>query len=212
MDSLDHLKPALLRGLKDLSLSLEDAQADQLLTYLALLRHWNRAYNLTAIREPEAMLTSHLLDSLSIAPYLVGNRFVDVGTGPGLPGIPLAILLPDKAFVLLDSNGKKTRFLFQAITTLGLKNARAENVRVESYQSEQAFDGVISRAFTAISGMLEKTAHLLGSNGRFYAMKGTHPEKELSALPKGYIVDRLIQLQVPGLDGERHLVQIVKSE
>ncbi len=212
MASPDSLKADLLRGAAELSLALDEPQAEKMLAYLTLLQRWNRAYNLTAIREPAAMLTGHLLDSLSVAPHLTGEIFADIGTGPGLPGIPLAILFPDKRFLLLDSNGKKTRFLFQAITTLELSNVEAVHARVESYQPGQLFDGVISRAFTALADMVEKTAHLLADGGYFYAMKGTYPKEELSALPKGFKVEHLIPLQVPGLVGERHLVQIATAE
>ena len=205
------LKAPLQQGLEQLSLELSDHQQQQLLDYLSLLQKWNKTYNLTAIREPVAMLATHLLDSLSIAALIEGERFIDVGTGPGLPGIPLAILFPQRTFVLLDSNGKKTRFLFQARTMLGLANVTEVQSRVERYQPEQLFDGVISRAFTNIVDMVDKCQHLLAPSGCFYAMKGQHPLEELSALPKNYKVDASHPLKVPLVEGQRHLIEIRKT-
>lgn len=203
------LELILREGLQQLSLMLSDRQVSQLLDYLGLLEKWNGAYNLTSIREPEQMLRLHLLDSLCIAPLVKGERIIDVGTGAGLPGIPLAIIYPERQFTLLDSNGKKTRFLFQVRTELGLDNVTENQSRVEAYQPTRLFDGVTSRAFTSLKDMVEKCAHLIGGNGRFYAMKGQYPVKELSALPKHYNVVASHQLQVPGVDCERHLIEIV---
>ena len=195
-------------GLEQLSLALSDQQVSQLMDYLGLLEKWNGAYNLTSIREPEKMLRLHLLDSLSIAHLVKGERIIDVGTGPGLPGIPLAIIYPERQFTLMDSNGKKTRFLFQVRTQLGLTNVTEIQSRVEEYQPTRRFDGVTSRAFTNLKDMVEKCAHLIEENGRFYAMKGQYPAKELSALPKHYNVVASHRLQVPSVDGERHLIEI----
>jgi len=200
---------ALLRsGAKHLSLTLSDEQVKRLLEYLLLLEKWNGAYNLTAIRDPEQMLHLHLLDSLSIIPFIGGNNVLDVGTGPGLPGIPLAIFYPERKFTLMDSNGKKTRFLFQVKNELGLDNVTEIQSRVEAYQTTQRFDAITSRAFTSLSDMVEKTAHLLEENGRFYAMKGQYPDEELRVLPKHYNVVASHRLQVPGVDVERHLIEI----
>lgn len=200
---------SLLRdGLAALALDLDDHQVELLLRYLGLLTKWNRAFNLTAVDDPVEMVSRHLLDSLSIAPYLVGERFIDVGTGPGLPGIPLAIALADKHFTLLDSNGKRVRFLFQVKTELGLGNVSEVQARAESYRPERLFDGVISRAYSAIETMISSTANLLADGGRFYAMKGRYPDGELSALAKPYNVTGTHRLQVPGIDGERHLIEI----
>ncbi|MCK9563248.1 MAG: 16S rRNA (guanine(527)-N(7))-methyltransferase RsmG [Bacteroidales bacterium] len=198
----------LEQGLAQLSLALDGGQVDRLLAYLSLLAKWNRAYNLTAVSDPLDMVSLHLLDSLSILPWLVGERFIDVGTGPGLPGIPLAIALPDRHFTLLDSNGKRVRFLFQVRTALGLDNVDEVQARAESHRPPQPFDGVISRAYSAIDTMIASTAHLLAPGGHFYAMKGRFPGEELSALTKPYIVTGTHRLQVPGIDGERHLIAI----
>lgn len=198
-------------GLQALGLPLEDGQVDSLFAYLALLQQWNNAYNLTAIRDPKMMVTHHLLDSLSIATHVKGERIIDVGTGPGLPGIPLAICFPERQFILLDSNGKKTRFLFQVKTTLGLGNVQQLQSRVETYRPDQPFDAVISRAFTSLAGMIESCAHLLSKDGRFYAMKGQYPEQELSDLPKHYNVVGSHRLVVPGIEGHRHLIEIAPA-
>lgn len=205
------LEQQLRAGALQLDLSLTDKQVVTLLDYLALLHKWNRAYNLTAIRDLGDMLQLHLLDSLSIANYVAGNRIIDVGTGPGLPGIPLAICFPERDVTLLDSNGKKTRFLFQAISTLKLSNAREVQSRVEEYRPEARFQAVVSRAFTSLRDMTEKCAHLLAQGGRFYAMKGQYPQRELSELPKHYNVIASHRLNVPGVDGQRHLVEIAPA-
>lgn len=198
-------------GLETLGLPLKDEQIHALFAYLSLLQQWNNAYNLTAIRDPEMMVTHHLLDSLSIATRVKGMRIIDVGTGPGLPGIPLAICFPERQFILLDSNGKKTRFLFQVKTTLGLGNVQQLQSRVETYRPDQPFDAVISRAFTSLAGMIESCAHLLSKDGRFYAMKGQYPEQELSDLPKHYNVVGSHRLVVPGIEGHRHLIEIAPA-
>jgi 16S rRNA (guanine527-N7)-methyltransferase len=156
---VDKLEALLRSGIKDQSLTLSDIQVKLLLDYLRLLQKWNSAYNLTAIREPEKMLHLHLLDSLSIIPFVKGGNVLDVGTGPGLPGIPLAIVYPERNFTLMDSNGKKTRFLFQVKNELGLGNVKEIQSRVEAYQPTKQFDAITSRAFTSLSDMGEKTTH-----------------------------------------------------
>ncbi len=201
----------LRTGLAQLSLVLTDQQIELLLEYLNLLLKWNRAYNLTAIRDPQEMLGLHLLDSLSIASFVQGERIIDVGTGPGLPGIPLAICFPERSVTLLDSNGKKTRFLFHVKTSLGLDNVQEVQSRVEAYQPQQPFDAVTSRAFSSLLDMVDKCSHLLAPKGRFYAMKGQYPEQELSDLPKHYNVVASHQLKVPGVEGQRHLVEIAPA-
>ncbi|MGK2912881.1 MAG: 16S rRNA (guanine(527)-N(7))-methyltransferase RsmG [Porticoccaceae bacterium] len=197
-------------GLAALGVPLDDQQINQLLNYRELLERWNRAYNLTAVTQGEEMVTRHLLDSLSVAPYLDGEAFVDVGSGAGLPGIPLAIALPEKTFTLIDANGKKTRFLFQVRTELKLANVREIHIRAESLQPISGFDGVISRAYASLSKMIETCHHLLKPGGCFYAMKGGYPSEELSRLPKGYMVLAGHPLHIPGLVGERHLI-VMKS-
>jgi 16S rRNA (guanine527-N7)-methyltransferase len=202
------LAAQLESGIRQLQLTLPDGGVNRLLNYLSLLHRWNRAYNLTAVREPAEMVTRHLLDSLAVVPFLEGKRFADVGTGAGLPGIPLAIALPHAHFTLVDSNGKKIRFVTQAIAELGLSNAVGLQQRVEAWRPSQPFDGVLSRAFTSLAEMAERCDQLLVPTGRFYALKGMRPVDELSELPKRYIVDACHALRVPGESGERHLVVI----
>lgn len=202
MDFRDRLS----RDAAALGLTLSERQQDQLMTYLALLHKWNRAYNLSAIRDPHDMLSLHVIDSLAVAPYLQGERFADVGTGAGLPGIPLAILFPERQFHLIDSNGKKVRFLFQVRTELGLDNVVEQQVRVESLQLSTGFDGILSRAFASLADMVQGCGHLLAPGGRCYAMKGQWPENELSELPKPFKVWAAHALSVPGVNAERHLL------
>ncbi|MBW1215672.1 16S rRNA (guanine527-N7)-methyltransferase [Pantoea allii] len=190
------------------NISLSDQQKQQLVAYVGLLDKWNKAYNLTSVRDPQQMLVRHILDSIVVAPHLEGARFIDVGTGPGLPGIPLAIVMPDAHFTLLDSLGKRVRFLRQVQHELGLTNIEPVQSRVEAFPSEPPFDGVISRAFASLEDMVNWCHHLPAKNGRFYALKGVRPDDEITSLPAGYSLDRVISLQVPQLDGERHLVII----
>lgn len=202
----DDCLPILSKGLKKLGLTLSDGQQQQLLNYISLLHKWNRTYNLTAIREPQAMIERHLLDSLSVVAYIEGNSIADVGTGPGLPGIVLAIVYPEKKFMLMDSNGKKTRFLQQVKTELDLTNVEIYNGRVEAFDPEQRFDAVISRAFASLDDMLGWTEQLCHRNGVFLAMKGVYPEQELAVLPERFQLLAAHKLQVPRCNGERHLV------
>lgn len=198
-------------GLERLHLSCNEKQINQLLNYLDLLERWNKAYNLTAIRDPFDMINLHLLDSLAISVELQGDRFIDVGTGPGLPGIPLAIMNQNKNFTLLDSNGKKTRFLFQTKLELGLDNILEVNQRVQDFHPKQTYDCVLSRAFSSLGDMVENCHHLLNQNGYFLAMKGKLPQTELRELPKNYKVEKLHSINVPGVEGQRHLIKIVKT-
>ncbi|MCA6222822.1 MULTISPECIES: 16S rRNA (guanine(527)-N(7))-methyltransferase RsmG [Photorhabdus] len=192
-------------------IELSQQQKQQLMAYVDMLNKWNQAYNLTSVREPEQMLVRHIMDSIVVSPYLQGHRFIDVGTGPGLPGIPLAIVRPDSHFTLLDSLGKRVRFLRQVQHELGLDNIEPVQSRVETYSSELLFDGVISRAFASLQDMVSWCCHLPESvHGRFYALKGVFPEEEFTMLPSGIVVDSVIQLDVPELEGQRHLV-ILKS-
>tara|TARA_B110000503_G_scaffold31186_1_gene50362 strand:+ start:18903 stop:19532 length:630 start_codon:yes stop_codon:yes gene_type:complete len=205
------LKSLLEAGMVELCLPVENQQINLLLDYLEILKKWNEAYNLTAIRNPEDMVVIHLLDSLSIAPFIKGKNILDVGTGAGLPGIPLAILYPEHRFTLLDSNGKKIRFLFQVKNQLGLKNVNEVQGRAEKYQTETPFNSITSRAFSSLTDMVEKTKHLLGSGGRLYAMKGQLPDQELSMLPKHYKVIASHHVAVPGVNNKRHLIEIELS-
>ena len=181
-ERLPGLAAALRRGCEALELDTDERRQALLLDYLQLLHKWNRAYNLTAVRDPAEMVTRHLLDSLAVAPFLDGRRFLDVGTGAGLPGVPLAIQRPDLAFHLLDSNGKKTRFLFQVKTALALDNMTVHHARAESFRPEVPFDAVLSRAFTSLAEMVAVCGHTLAPGGRYLAMKGAYPADELAAL------------------------------
>lgn len=210
------LEQLLREGCSDLNLKVTDQQQQLLLRYLLLLAKWNKAYNLTAIRDVEAMVSRHLLDSLVVALHLEGEYLIDVGTGPGLPGIPLAILFPEKRITLLDSNSKKTRFLFQAKIELGLENIEVIHSRVEQFSPPESlqrsgFDAVLSRAFATLEDMVTWCRHLPHEQGSFLAMKGKYPEEEISQLPKGYKVVETYPLPVPGEEGERHLIKIAAA-
>ena len=205
------LRGPLESGIEKLGLSITSQQTQQLLGYLGILEKWNKAYNLTAVLDPTQMLTTHLIDSLSIVSLIKGERILDVGTGAGLPGVPLAILYPNRHFTLLDSNGKKIRFLFQVKSHLGLTNITEVQHRAENYLPKELFDSIITRAFSSLADMTKKTTHLLVEGGRFYAMKGQHPDQELSMLSKHYKVIASHELLVPGMDSKRHLVEIELS-
>lgn len=198
----------LSRLLDAAGISLSDHQQQQLVAYVELLHKWNKAYNLTSVRDPNEMLVRHILDSIVVAPHLQGSRFIDVGTGPGLPGIPLAIVLPQAHFTLLDSLGKRVRFLRQVQHELKLDNVTPVQSRVEEFPAEPPFDGVISRAFASLNDMVSWCHHLPAEHGYFYALKGLLPDDEIAQLPPGFRVERIEKLRVPTLEGERHLVMI----
>lgn len=198
----------LNRLLDSAGITLPENQKQQLIGYVELLHKWNKAYNLTSVRHPDDMLVRHILDSIVVEPYLQGSRFIDVGTGPGLPGIPLAIVRPDSHFTLLDSLGKRVRFLRQVQHELHLENITPVQSRVEEFPAEPPFDGVISRAFASMTDMVTWCKHLPAENGHFYALKGLRPDDEIATLPENFSVEEVIRLQVPELDGERHLVMI----
>lgn len=198
----------LSRLLDQAGISLSVHQQQQLVAYVDMLNKWNKAYNLTSVRDPNEMLVRHILDSIVVAPYLMGTRFIDVGTGPGLPGIPLSIVCPDCHFTLLDSLGKRVRFLRQVQHELKLDNITLVQSRVEDFPPSPPFDGVISRAFASLNDMLNWCHHLPGEQGRFYALKGQVPEDEIAQLPSAFFLESLVKLQVPQLEGERHLVMI----
>jgi len=198
--------------LKAAGISLSDQQKEQLVAYVGLLDKWNKAYNLTSVRDPQQMLVRHILDSIVVAPHLKGERFIDVGTGPGLPGIPLAIVMPQAHFTLLDSLGKRVRFLRQVQHELGLTNVTPVQSRVEEFPAEPPFDGVISRAFASLEDMVSWCHHLPSAQGAFYALKGVRPDEEIASLPAGFRLVTVEALKVPELDGERHLVVIARQE
>ena len=189
-------------------LKISDEQASKLIQLVELLVKWNKAYNLTSVRDPAQMLVKHIMDSIVVSPHLEGNSFIDVGTGPGLPGLPLAILNPDRHFVLLDSLGKRLRFIRQAILSLGLKNVEIVQSRVEEYKPEIGFDCVLSRAFASLEDMLSWCHHLPNENGHFLALKGQYPESEIIDLDSKFKFIESVTLQVPQLDGERCLVKV----
>lgn len=203
----DFLHESLLKNGHVVSAETEE----KLIAYLELLRKWNRVYNLTAIRDLEESVLLHILDSLSIQPYLQGNRLIDVGTGAGLPGIPLALTCPDKQFFLLDSNSKKTRFLSQAMYELQLKNIEVVHARCEDFNESTKFDSILSRAFASIQVMLESTQHLLAERGQFLAMKGVYPQAEINAISPEFKVIAVHKLSIIGLDAERHLVCVERQ-
>ena len=198
--------------LAEVGLTATEHQKQQLVDFVGMLNKWNKAFNLTSVRDPEQMLIRHIMDSLVVSPHLQGNRFIDVGTGPGLPGIPLAILNPDKEFVLLDSLGKRIRFQKQVQFELGINNISSVESRVEAYQPEELFDGVLSRAFASIQDMLQWCHHLPKSDGCFYALKDQLSEEEMSQLPAGFVVTDTFELKVPKLDEQRHLLRVIKQD
>jgi 16S rRNA (guanine527-N7)-methyltransferase len=198
------LQEKLAGGLRALGLDLPQGTQQKLLDYVALLAKWNKVHNLTAVRDPEEMVTLHLLDALSVLPYLQGSSLLDVGSGGGLPGIPLAIARPELYVTLLDSSHKKSAFQRQAKVELGLKNVEVVCGRVEKYQPAQKFDMVISRAFSDLAEYVKLTDHLLSETGKWLAMKGVYPYDEIAQL-KNVSVE-VVPLTVPGLEAQRHLV------
>lgn len=204
------LRDRLQEGLAHLKIELFPRQAEQLLAFIDILQKWNRAYNLTAVRGPEQMLSQHLLDSLSIRPYLWGDRMLDVGAGAGFPGIPLAISRQEMHITLLDSNGKKTRFMRQAVLELGLDNVEVLKSRLEEYRPARPFDTVTSRAFGSLAAFVRMSAPLCRPGGRLLAMKGRLPEQELQGIDLKEFTPTTQRLYVPGLDAERHVICLSK--
>ncbi|AGH37292.1 Ribosomal RNA small subunit methyltransferase G [Bibersteinia trehalosi USDA-ARS-USMARC-188] len=200
----------LNRLLAQAEINLTDQQKEQLVCFVRLLDKWNKAYNLTSVRNPDEMLVKHILDSLVVSQHLLGETFIDVGTGPGLPGIPLAIINPDKQFVLLDSLGKRITFIKNALRELGIKNVTPVQSRVEEY-TESQFDGVLSRAFASLNDMVSWCYHLPADNGKFYALKGVYDEQEIAEIKQPIQLVEVIKLEVPELVGERHLVVLQKK-
>lgn len=202
---------ALTRGLQQLALVLDEDCQHKLLAYLALLEKWNAAFNLTAVREPRDMVPKHLLDSLAVLPYLHGQRILDVGTGAGLPGIPLALAASDCHFTLLDSNGKKTRFVTQAVLSLGVRNVTVVKARVGEYREAASFDSIVSRAFASLADFVAGSAHLLAPNGRWLAMKGVWPEPDARPLPAGMRLRDAHAIRVPDLAAARHVIEVDRT-
>ncbi|AIW17543.1 16S rRNA (guanine(527)-N(7))-methyltransferase RsmG [Vibrio coralliilyticus] len=195
------------------TLEVSDNQRDQLVGYVEMLNKWNKAYNLTSVRDPSDMLVKHILDSIVVSSHLQGQRFIDVGTGPGLPGIPLSIMNPDKEFYLLDSLGKRIRFIKQVLHELKIENVTPIQSRVEEFQPQDKFDGVLSRAFASMVDMVEWCHHLpKAQTGCFMALKGQLPQDEIDQLPDWCSVTDIKALQVPELEGERHLVILSRKE
>lgn len=201
----------LKAGMQMLGVAADQAQVDKLLAFRDLLEKWNRAYNLTSVRDPAQMVGRHLLDSLSIAPWIRAPRLLDVGSGGGLPAVPLAIIMPERQFVALDSNSKKTRFLTQCKLELGLGNLDVVTARAEDFSPSEPFEQISSRAFTAVSNLIYWCGPLLATGGEFLAMKGPDRISELNDMPSDWRLDADHALQVPGCDGERHLLIISRA-
>ncbi len=205
---MDNSRDILQTGIKQLGLDATELQIDLLLDFVRLIEKWNKAYNLTAIRKRDEMLRLHILDSLAVLPFVTGQKIIDVGTGAGLPGIPLAILMPSVQFTLLDSNSKKTRFVQQAILELQLNNVEVMHGRVESLGHEGEYDAVLSRAFASLKEIMNLTEHLMQPEGVLIAMKGQKPDSELEKIDRAYSISPIV---VPGVDAERCVVRINKT-
>jgi 16S rRNA (guanine527-N7)-methyltransferase len=202
------LAQQLAQGAKDLGIALPAGAQERLLQYLALLQKWNRVYNLTAVRETQRMVSEHLLDCLAVTPHIGGTTVLDVGSGAGLPGIPLALALPDARVTVLDSNHKKAAFLQQAVTELKLRNIAVACERVESWKPAAPFEVVISRAFADLGEFATLAGRHVAGGGCLAAMKGVHPYDEIGQLPQGWRVRQALPLTVPGLRKQRHLVLV----
>jgi len=209
---VDQERTILELGMQTMSIPYTTAQIDRLLAYLDLMDRWNKAYNLTAVRGRDNWIIRHLLDSLAVLPLLRAHRGIDVGTGAGLPGIPLAIMRPDTPIALLDSNGKKTRFLFQAKMQLGLSNLTIVESRVEQYQPTELYDAVVSRAFASLADMVQVCEHLLSPGGSFFAMKAATVGSEITDMKKAthdrFSVTAIHELAIPGLNESRSVVEV----
>jgi 16S rRNA (guanine527-N7)-methyltransferase len=212
MTTQQDLHSILASGLEALSLNLTDKQQQQLVEFVLLIDKWNKAYNLTSVRCPKQMMVKHILDSLAIVPHLTGENIIDVGTGPGLPGMPLAIAFPDKTFTLLDSLGKRVRFMTQCVHTLKLTNVTPVNSRVENHVGDKPYDIVLSRAFASLKDMLHWCEHLVDSDGQFLALKGQFPQNEIDEVSDHFQIMNTENITVPSLDGERHLVWLRKTQ
>jgi 16S rRNA (guanine527-N7)-methyltransferase len=209
-DNNQALSDLLRKHINKTQLQVSSKQIVQLVEFVNLLHKWNKAYNLTSVRDPKEMVVKHIMDSIIVAPHLTEQQYVDVGTGPGLPGIPLAIMHPDKSFILLDSLGKRVRFMKQVAYELKLANIQPVQSRVEDFASQVPIDAVLSRAFASLKDMLHWCQHLVDSAGTFVALKGQLPQQEIEELPEGFKITEIVRLDIPDLTGERHLIKIVK--
>lgn len=208
------LESQLAEGVAELGIAFPEGSSVRLLQYLDLVEKWGKIYNLTAVRKPEAMLSRHLFDSLAVIPHIAGPRIADVGSGAGLPGIPLALVRPDWHVVLFESNQKKAVFLQQACIELGLKNVEVVAERVESFGPKEKFDTVISRAFSSLAVYVRLAGHLCKEDdkgGTIVAMKGTRPREELAQIPEQFVINKMFPVIVPGLNAKRHLVFIKRK-
>ncbi|MFT6270559.1 MAG: 16S rRNA (guanine527-N7)-methyltransferase [Alphaproteobacteria bacterium] len=209
---MDELRKSLTAQFSELASQLEfpvtQTQQSKLIEFVLLLHKWNKTYNLSSVRQPEEMLVKHILDSIVVAPYLNGSHIADVGTGPGLPGIPLAIMCPEKSFTLIDSLGKRVRFMKQAIHELNLENAIPIQSRVEDVLPDLVYDVVLSRAFASLNDMLHWCKHLIDKEGMFLALKGQLHQQELNEIPAQFTLVQSIPLLIPSFNGDRHLVEI----
>lgn len=204
------MKQRLAQLIEQAGMTIPAEQQAQLIGYVDMLHKWNKAYNLTSVRDPQEMIVKHIMDSIVVSQHLEGETFIDVGTGPGLPGIPLAIVNPDKQFTLLDSLGKRIRFIRQVLHELKITNVTPVQSRVEDFLPEQGFDGVLSRAFASMSDMVNWCHHLPAEQGKFLALKGQVDQEEIDALPADCSVTDIKALMVPGLEGQRHLVILTR--
>jgi 16S rRNA (guanine527-N7)-methyltransferase len=202
----------LAAGAREIGIELDTARSDRLIRLVDELEQANAQFNLTAIRDRPGMLTKHVLDSLTLQPYLRGERCADVGTGAGFPGLPLAILNPERRFTLIEATGKKARFVEQTAQTLGCANVQVVNARAESYRPFELFDTVAARALASLKDFVAYAGHLCAPGGRLLAMKGKRPDEEISALPKSFRVLAVHQLMLPGLVDQRHLVEMVRAK
>lgn len=211
MNKTENLAELLNTALQKNAMTLSPDCKQKLVAYLQLLQTWNRVFNLTTITRPNEMVYLHIIDSLAVEPLLQGDRYLDVGSGAGLPGIPLAIIHPEQHWVLLDKNSKKTRFLTQAVAELNLKNVEVIYSRCEDFHPAVCFDSILSRAFGTLRLFTEATAHLLCSEGLFIAMKGKYPQEELDDLPEQIMAKSITRLNLKGMDVERHVVCLQKK-
>jgi 16S rRNA (guanine527-N7)-methyltransferase len=207
----EDLQGQIAAGCRSLQLAVSTAALAQLADYVGLLAKWSKVYNLTAVRQPQRMVTRHLLDSLAVVPFLIEGSLLDVGTGAGLPGVPIAIARPDLAVTLLDANAKKLRFVRQAVAELRLGNVEVVQARMQEYQPGRAFDMVISRAVSSLEELYRQSRHLLAPRGRMLFMKGALPEEEMAAFAPGRETLHIERLDIPGLDAERHLLWLDKQ-